>query len=401
MASAASILSLVRQLRSSSRVAQLQAAKTLPRLTENGGDAAAEAVVAAGGVPALLSLLSTGSGTAQLAAASTLYNLVDASCTARAAICAADGVAALLQLLSSSSPVLPKALQLAACALAGLIQEPGGPDPVPAILAADGIPVVTALLSHSSETAQAGAAGAIAAMAARGSPFTLEQLRLAGAVQAVVRCLLGGRDAVLLRNAACALTNLMRPEGKPQTAVDAAASGALPFLLRLLDSSDGSKYYFEAAAGALCNMCGLLDLVKQREQQQLAAIKAELMLAGAAAATARLLRRQGSTVVQHAAAAMVQLLARGDEAASAELVAAGVMTSLMEVDSEDESLQRAVVAAEQCLADTSPEAAAVLEAALASESDEAVPEHASLGSQSEPRCGWCQRGTVSTEQGHV
>jgi len=369
MAFAASIPALVRQLRSGAGIAQRKAPKPLPRITENGGEAAAEEVVAAGGVPPLVSLLSSGSDTAQLAATCTLYDVAAVSRAGRAAISAADGVAALVRLLGRSNK--QSVLRKAALALAQLIQEPGAPDPVPAIVASGCIPLLLALLSHSSEEAQVGAAGAIAAMATCGSQATVDQLLAAGAAQAVVCSLLSSHDAVLLQYAATALTNLTRLKDSLQAAVDAAEAGALPVLLQLLDSSDGSQRYCNPVASALCNVCVSLDLeeLPEQQEQQLAAVKAELMMAGAAAAAIRLLRRQGSTKVQHAAAAMVAFLARGDAAVSAELVAAGAVPSLMEVESEDEKLLHAFVAAMQRLADTSPEAAAALEAALASESD--------------------------------
>lgn len=57
MASAADAPALVRRLRSNSRVRQLQAAQAVAALAAGGGEAPAEAVVAAGGIAALLRLL--------------------------------------------------------------------------------------------------------------------------------------------------------------------------------------------------------------------------------------------------------------------------------------------------------------------------------------------------------
>ncbi len=107
----------------------------------------------------------------------------------------------------------------------------------------------------------------------------------------------------------------------------------------------------------------------------MATVKAELIRAGAAAATSCLLRRQGSTRAQNAAAALVGFLAYYDEATSAELVAAGVVTSLMEVASEDRKMLQAV--------------AALLHAVLASDSDEEPSQlNASVGCWgTSSRCG--------------
>lgn len=363
----ADIPALVRQLRSSSRMAQLRAAKVAFHLTESGGEAVAGAMVEAGGVPPLLGLLGGGSGTAQLAAAWALFYLADASQAAREAICAANGVAVLVCLLgSSSSAVSLEVLRRAAFVLKVVTTEEG-PDPVPAIVAAGGIPVLVSLLSREDEMLQAAVAGAISAMAAPGTPATLQALLHAGAVPAVARCLLSGSDPLLLYQAAGALANLVRQEDDAQAAAEAAEAGTLPALLGLLDSSDGSQLYYESAACAVCNICLFLGEGLQQEQQQLLAWQTALVAAGAVPAASRLLERQGSPTVQQAGAAVIGLLVCRNEAMAAELAAAGSVQRLLDMDREDTRWVDTVTTVLRHLVACSPEATASLEKLCQSE----------------------------------
>ena len=153
MAPAARIPALVRQLRSSSRVAQLQAAKALSAASKNGGEAAAEALVAAGGIPPLLRLLSCGSEAVQQEALWALYHLAAAHVSGRSAIIAAGGVPALVQLLEPESGTPPNTLRVVPLVLAKLALGTG-PDPRPAFLAAGGVPALIELLSHSNADVQ-------------------------------------------------------------------------------------------------------------------------------------------------------------------------------------------------------------------------------------------------------
>lgn len=105
-------------------------------------------------------------------------------------------------------------------------------------------------------------------------------------------------------------------------------------------------------------------LAEQQQQGPHAAVKNELAAAGAAAATARLIRRQGSPSVQKAAAALAWFLACGSEAASAELVAAGLVPQLLQLLSGgDEDLGCTAALALRHLAAQSVEASAAVEAA--------------------------------------
>ena len=316
--------------------------------------------MAAGGIPALLSLLPSRMAAAQQAAVCVLYMAANASVAARAAVCAAGGVQALVQLLKSSSTVRPEALEGAGAVLMALCLE-GGPDPTGPFLEAGGAPALVSLLGHGSEAAQGGAPRAIASFAALGHLVGQQALVAAGAVQPLVSCLLRGRGAWPLAWAAIALAQLVRREGGAQVATEAAEAGALQRLLQLLDSSDGSQQFCEPAAMALANIC--IGLAEQQQQEPYAAVKRELVAAGAAA-TARLIRRQGSPSVQKAAAALAWFLACGSEAASAELVAAGLVPPLLQLlRAGDEDLGCTAALALRHLAAQSAEAAAAVEAA--------------------------------------
>lgn len=391
MASTADIPALVRQLRGGSRVTQLRAAKAVFALAEAGGEAAAEAVVAAGGVPPLLALLGGGNVAAQQAAARTLFEMAETSTSTRTAILEADGAQALVRLLGSSRAVQPQVLSKCAAVLMALSCS-GGPEPCRLILAAGGAPVLVGLLSHASEVAQLGAAAVVSALAGPGNEDAVPALLAAGAVQPLVGSMVRAQSPWLVDQAAGALANLVRQDAHGQAAVQAAEAGALPFLLRLLDGSNGSQPYCAFAAYALCNTAVALAALQQQGQQTFAAVAAECAAAGAVAAATRLLSQQRDFDMQRAGAAVIWLLASSNEASAAELVAAGVVPQLLKLTTLEDGDLAGTSAKEALrhLAAASAEAAAAVEeagmaASLGLQQPQQTPNEAELGGAI--RCG--------------
>ena len=89
--------------------------------------------------------------------------------------------------------------------------------------------------SQSNGNPLAGASGAIGTLASTGGLSMVQAFQAAGAVQLLVRCLLGGRYTRLLTQAAGALTNLVSAsvqgsEAAAAAAAEAAEAGAVPRL---------------------------------------------------------------------------------------------------------------------------------------------------------------------------
>lgn len=154
MASTDDIPALVRRLSSSSRVAQAQAAKAIQQHAQHGGPVAADALVAAGGIPLLTSLLNGAAQAAQVPAVCALNNLAGESMGARTGILAAGGVPVLVRLLDPSTNTPPDTLWMVPRVLVNLAHL-NGADSVPEFVAAGSVPLLVGLLSHSNKDVRA------------------------------------------------------------------------------------------------------------------------------------------------------------------------------------------------------------------------------------------------------
>lgn len=319
MASPDTIPAAIRQLRSSSRVAQLRAAQMLEELAAEGGEAAAEAIVAAGGIPALLGLLGSGSSqAAQQAALRTLDCVTDGHSTACAVLLSAGGLPRLVQLLRYSSEAQLTNARLASGVLC-MLSLNGGRGHQAAIVAAGAAPALVSLLCQPHLPAQVSATTTIGCLTCHPHATTVAAFIQAGAVLPLVQCL-ASSDAMLLGVATGALANLTACKGLTGASLEAAQAGALPRLVQLLN---GNEELQKSAALVLGNIVS--DL--QHQWQQLRPLKATFVAAGAVPATARLLSQQDSEV-QSAAAAVACFLAYNDAACAADCVAAGMVPSL-------------------------------------------------------------------------
>ena len=387
MASPATIPAAVRQLRSSSRVAQLRAAQMLEELAAEGGEAAAEAIVAAGGIPALLALLgSSGSSeAAQQAALRALYCMGHGRSTACADILSAGGVPRLVQLLHYSSEAQLTNARLASGVL-GMLSLHGGPEHREAILAAGAAASLVGMLASRHAGAQLAAAATIGSVT-MGHFSAAAAFADAGAVQRLVLCLDSSSDEDLLTAAASALATLTTRDGLIRPSLLAAEAGAMPRLAQLLHGGDNLQ---AQAAFVLGNIA--TDALT--EQRKLAApLMAAFVAAGAVPATAPLLTQQGSAKVQSAAAAIAGLLAWSGTGYAAECVAAGMVPSLHRLlSSSDSNLQNAASCSLHVLALYSAEAAAVVEQAGLPPAFtlQLLPSDLPLGVH--PRQGWLPAG---------
>ena len=357
MASSATIPAAIRQLRSSSRVAQLRAAQMLEELAAQGGEAAAEAIVAAGGIPALLGLLGSGSSqAAQQAALRALYCMGHCHSTACAVILSAGGLPRLVQLLHYSSEAQLTNARLASGVL-GMLSLHGGPEYREAILAAGAAELLVRMLASRHVGAQLAAAITIGSIT-MGHFSAAAAFTDAGAVQRLVLCLESSSDEDLLTAAASALATLTARDGLIRPSLLAAEAGAMPRLVQLLHG--GNNLQAQAAF-----VLGNIATDALTEQRKLAApLMAAFVAAGAVPATARLLTQQGSAKVQSAAAAIAGLLAWSGAGYAAECVAAGMVPSLHRLlSSSDSNLQNAASCSLHVLALYSAEAAAVVEQA--------------------------------------
>ena len=277
---------LVRRLRSPRRIEQRQAALAIEELCLEDPEAACEALVAAGCLPALLALL-RGSPLVQAPAAAALGSLTAHSAAARAA--SVDAVPTLVGLLAAESEELQSE---AALVLSNLAAEDAGRS---AITAADGLTALLRLTASSDALAQQSACHTLFNLAALGS----------SACDAVGAAL---RDA-----------------------------GALPALVAVLqrfhDSSSSSWHAYTAAGlaahtiGRLCASAarqGAPELEAARGRAVSAAAAAQAATAGAPAALVQLLRSSSADRVLQGVSYALAVLAVSDEpSVLSAIVAAG------------------------------------------------------------------------------
>ena len=253
-----------------------------------------DAIVAAGGVPALVPLIENGTATEQLAAVMTLANLTGVRLEAASSLVAAGGLPPLLQLLDSQHKGVPESAARVLQSVAHISGDAAG--------AAGAIPrIIQALRSSSSLIVRKAAAGAVADIACQHSIETAALLS-EGMLPPLVALLSSGDDEAQ-HNAAVALRNLCC-EGS-DSCVAVAAAGAVPDLLACLRSgneavvdhattalntiaaSHGSQKKAIVAAGAISAADDALAQCQDDEAQQaLSELKTCLLLPAGVAAPA-------------------------------------------------------------------------------------------------------------------
>ena len=293
MNGAASMPALVRRLRSSSRVAQLQACRLINLLFVGAVAhdsreellASAQSFAAAGGVEAAVQLLTSGTHALKEAAASMLlcacwYDKQDEGCCTPALV-AAGGIPALLAMLqpgggADRDGVIEQALQTLTRVIEASVAA------VQAVLAADGGRVLAQLLWEALERPAGcswwpGVAQAIVALQCpmgRQSDDSAAALAAHGAIEALVQLLprpgTGGTTRPAVLRAMRALEALTR--GSPAHIAAMVEAGAVPALVRCLSHSEPAVQADAARLlKNLLNSCPRLaaDLVEAGGDRQL------------------------------------------------------------------------------------------------------------------------------------
>lgn len=219
MASPADIPVLVQRLRSSSRVAQLQAVKQLGELAS--GTDSCQAVVAAGGVPPLVGLLSASSTAVCKGAVGLLLGLMDQDPHAWEAAAAAEAMSALVATLQCGSSISQAA---AAMVLSMMARQHS--DSKAAIAAAGAIGPLVQLLHSGQGLAQRAVTDTLFWLANRRQPCSAA-IAAAGAIPTLVQLI-----PVLHEHATLVLERLAWESEQRQ----------------------------EAIAGSCCGRCGLVVL---------------------------------------------------------------------------------------------------------------------------------------------
>eukprot|EP00435_Cladocopium_sp_Y103_P017605 s551_g4.t1 len=238
IAAAGGIPPLVALVTSGSDAAKTQAAFALRNLALK-NDQNRAAIAAAGGIPPLIALVTSSSDSAKKEAARALGH-VGLNDQSRAAIAAAGGIPPLVALVTSGSD---SAKEYAAGALANLADENEA-----AIAAAGGIPPLVALVTSGSDAAKEFAAGALGNVAVNDQIEAA--IAAAGGIPPLVALVTSGSDAAK-QYAASALANLaMNDENK----VAIAAAGGIPPLVALVTSgSDAAKEHAAATLASLAS----------------------------------------------------------------------------------------------------------------------------------------------------
>ena len=206
-----------------------------------GADDVRRALVAAGGVPALVRMM-RGAKAARVVASKALGGLADSACADfKAAVMAAGAVPLLAACLRSSDA---KEAAQAAAALANIAHE-GGPGCVAAVVAAGAVPACVELLDRSPRQAKFAAAWLLLYVAMCRSEHHARAITAAGGLPALVRCL-GDRSGTVQAAAAGTIHHACLQGPEHARACDAADTR--PALGRLLRTSDGSVRSMAAAA---------------------------------------------------------------------------------------------------------------------------------------------------------
>ncbi|KAL4433726.1 hypothetical protein ABPG75_000167 [Micractinium tetrahymenae] len=283
--SASYAAALLRRLRNSSvEAAQSKAAEALGQLASKGA-LQRDAVVAAGGIPALVRCLDSSSRALQYAAAVALSDLVRDSHSNSLQLVQAGAVPAMLRLLSSGDAKVQMAL--------GVLANTAGRTPEFAAGFVDqgGIEVLLhAINSASDEHVQCTAFAGVAKLCLHSQAAEQAALR-GGAASAAVRALSSGRDTEMLLGAtACA-------GALPDAGRDVLlAAGAPAALLRALHVSGGDVRMQAQVAVVLCNLsCNSLPA------------KAAITAAGGVQAMVRLLSSSDTEVLRAAAGVLRNL----------------------------------------------------------------------------------------------
>ncbi|WIA28525.1 hypothetical protein OEZ86_011067 [Tetradesmus obliquus] len=332
--------------------------------------AAVEAVVRhAGGVPALVQLLSSSTDALQQHIAAWALNGLACDTAGKAAVCDAGGVPVLVHLLGSSTDVY---IQRNAVRALGNVAA-GDAACRAAVCDAGGVPVLVHLLGSSTDVyIQRNAVRALGNVAA-GDAACRAAVCDAGGVAALVQLLGGSTDRCIRRNAAWALAIVAAGDAVCRAAVCGAAGVAA--LVQLLVSSK-EAFIQQIATSALCNVAN-----------GNAACKAAVCDAGGVAALVQLLSSSTDTTVQRNSAWALCNVANGDAACKAAVCDAGGVAALVQLlgGSADAEVQQNAARALGVVAggDAAGQAAvmdaggvAALAQVLGSSTDEAVQQEA-------------------------
>ena len=290
---AGGIAPLAQLLRESSSAAVLEhAASVLPMLAAGNSDEVAAEM--GGMLPTLLRLLAR-RGSVAACTANLLAGLAGGSPELATAILAAGGLPALVSLLGSDKTEGER--WMAAGALTNM--SPHGPEFSAAVVAAGGLPPLIQMLGSHSALLQMAAAKALRNVA--GYRAGAGAVAAAGAIPPLAHILRSDSSSVTLRSeAAWAIANLAE-EADADTSAALVAAGVVAPIVALLSSIDEAAHV--AAASALRNVCS-------NGGPSCAAAVA----AGAAPALVARLRSPNDAVVQLAATALAHVAAF-DEAA--------------------------------------------------------------------------------------
>ncbi len=275
MAQAASceIPALVQRLRGSGgRVAQLQAVKELGVLLDSKAEQQA-AFIGAGGIPAALQLVQSGSPALQLEAVQLLACAVRENPDACRALAAAGGLEALVQHLSRSiasgtAETLRKSLTTLGLAASH------APDIREAVVAAGAVPLCAQLLLRRNAGQVPAIAASLLGLLGAASPSSNAMVAASGALQLIVRLVQETSDREAQRQGLTSLAMLV--DCSVGCASDAAAAGAIPTAVQMLSSgNDQTQVAAAMLLGSSAEACPHL--------------KADITAAGGTAALQRLL----------------------------------------------------------------------------------------------------------------
>ncbi|CAL1142550.1 unnamed protein product, partial [Cladocopium goreaui] len=300
------------------------------------------AIVAAGGIPPLIALVTSGSDSAKENAVYALANLAwnDEN---KAAIAAAGGIPPLVALITSGSD---SAKKYAAGALANLT---GNSQNEAAIAAAGGIPPLVALITRGSDSAKEHAARALRNLAVNDQNGAA--IAAAGGIPPLVALITSGSDSAK-EHAARALGNLAVND---QNRAAIVAAGGIPPLVALITSgSDSAKE--RAAGAAIAAAGGIPPLVT------LITSGSDSAKVYAAAALGNLARTdQNRAAIVYAAAALGNL-ARTDQNRAAIAAAGGIPPLIALVTSGSDSAKENAALALGSLATNDQNRAAIMAA---------------------------------------